>query len=74
MKEETSSELLGSAHEALEHAPGKRNLRTTTLPLPPKSLNGRGLGKPSHEGRNYVDSRRPDWQPFPIVVSTPGRS
>ena len=43
MKDETFTELLGSAHEALEHAQGKRNLRTTTLPLRPKSLNGRAV-------------------------------
>ena len=43
MKDETFTELLGSAHEALEHAQGKRTLRTTTLPLPPKSLNGRAV-------------------------------
>jgi putative transcriptional regulator len=43
MKDETFTELLGSAHEALDHAQGKRNLRTTTLPLPPKSLNGRAV-------------------------------
>ena len=43
MKDETFTELLGSAHEALEHAQGKRSLRTTTLPLPPKSLNGRAV-------------------------------
>jgi putative transcriptional regulator len=43
MKDETFTELLGSAHEALEHAQGKRSLRTTTLPLPPKALNGRAV-------------------------------
>ena len=43
MKDETFTELLGSANEALEHAQGKRNLRTTTLPLPPKTLNGRAV-------------------------------
>ena len=43
MKDETFTELLGSAHEALEHAQGKRSLRTTTLPMPPKSLNGRAV-------------------------------
>ena len=43
MKDETFTELLTSANEALEHAEGKRNLRTTTLPLPPKSLNGRAV-------------------------------
>lgn len=43
MKAEMFTELLGSAHEALEHAQGKRGLRTTTLPLAPKSLNGRAV-------------------------------
>ncbi len=43
MKDETFTELLSSAHEALDHAHGKRSLRTTTLPLPPKSLNGRAV-------------------------------
>ena len=43
MKDDTFTELLTSANEALEHAQGKRSLRTTTLPLPPKSLNGRAV-------------------------------
>jgi putative transcriptional regulator len=43
MKDETFTELLASAKEALDHAQGKRNLRTTTLPLPPKRLNGRAV-------------------------------
>ena len=43
MKKETFGELLGSMKEALEHAEGKRNLRTTTLPLPPAPLNGRAV-------------------------------
>ena len=43
MKDNTFTELLSSAHEALDHARGKRSLRTTTLPLPPKSLNGRAV-------------------------------
>jgi len=43
MKDETFTELLASANEALEHAQGKRSLRTTALPLPPKSLNGRAV-------------------------------
>jgi putative transcriptional regulator len=43
MKTEMFTELLGSTREALEHAQGKRSLRTTTLPLPPKSLNGRAV-------------------------------
>lgn len=43
MKNETFTELLASANEALDHAQGKRNLRTTTLPLPPQPLNGRAV-------------------------------
>lgn len=43
MKKKRFAELLGSAHEALEHAQGKRSLRTTTLPFPPKPLSGRGV-------------------------------
>jgi putative transcriptional regulator len=43
MKDEGFAELLASANEALEHAQGKRSLRTTTLPLSPKSLNGRAV-------------------------------
>jgi putative transcriptional regulator len=43
MKTETFGELLGSMKEALEHAEGKRNLRTTTIPLPPAPLDGRAV-------------------------------
>lgn len=43
MKKQVFTELLGSAREALEHAQGKRSLRTTTLPLQPKPLNGRAV-------------------------------
>ncbi len=43
MKSEMFAEVLGSAHEALEHAQGKRSLRTTTLTAPPKPLNGRAV-------------------------------
>ena len=43
MKEATFAELLGSMNEALEHAKGKRDLRTTTGPLPPKPLDGRAV-------------------------------
>lgn len=35
MKFETFAELVGSMTEALEHAQGKRSLRTTSLPRPP---------------------------------------
>jgi putative transcriptional regulator len=43
MKNETFTELLAAANEALDHAQGKRNLRTTALPRPPKPLNGRAV-------------------------------
>ena len=43
MKKEVFAELMGSVHEALGHARGKRSLRTTTLPLPPKPMNGRAV-------------------------------
>jgi putative transcriptional regulator len=43
MKNDMFTELLGSAHEALNHAQGKRSLRATALPLPPKRLNGRAV-------------------------------
>lgn len=43
MKNELFADLLGSAHEALEHAKGKRSLRTTTLMAPPKPFNGRAV-------------------------------
>ncbi len=43
MKKEMFADLMGSAQEALEHARGKRSLRTTTLPLPPEPLDGRAV-------------------------------
>lgn len=43
MKNEMFTELLGSTQEALEHAKGKRSLRTTTLMAPPKPFNGRAV-------------------------------
>lgn len=43
MKKATFEDLLASMKEALEHAEGKRNLRTTTLPLPPAPLSGRAV-------------------------------
>jgi putative transcriptional regulator len=43
MKNETFTELLASANQALEHVQGKRNLRTTRLPRPPRPLNGRAV-------------------------------
>ncbi len=63
MKKEVFAELLGSAHEALEHAQGKRSLRTTTLPLPPKSLKrargeARACGAPCVAGRVCALSER----------------
>jgi putative transcriptional regulator len=38
MKDELFAELMQSAREALEHAQGKRELRTTVLPDPPKPM------------------------------------
>ena len=38
MKKKTFDELMQSATEALEHSKGKRSLRTTSAPLPPKPL------------------------------------
>ena len=43
MKKEMFADLMGSAQEALEHARGKRSLRTTTLPLPLAPLDGRAV-------------------------------
>lgn len=43
MKKQMFNDLLESAREALDHAQGKRSLRTTTLPLEPKPLNGRAV-------------------------------
>lgn len=43
MKKATFEDLLASMNEALEHAEGKRNLRTTTLPLPPAPLSSRAV-------------------------------
>ena len=43
MKKATFEDLLASMNEALEHAEGKRSLRTTTLPLPPAPLSGRAV-------------------------------
>ena len=40
MKKDVFAELLASANEALEHARGKRSLKTTALPLPPKPMTG----------------------------------
>lgn len=38
MKEKLFAELLGAANDALEHAQGKRSLRTTVLPNAPESM------------------------------------
>lgn len=38
MKKATFDELMSSAHEALEHARGERELRTTEVPPPPPPL------------------------------------
>lgn len=38
MDKKLFEELKESLHEAIEHAEGKKELRTTTLPRPPKKL------------------------------------
>jgi putative transcriptional regulator len=38
MKDDVFAELIASAQEALDHARGKRELRTTTLPEPPAPM------------------------------------
>lgn len=43
MDQKLFAELLESANEALEHAKGKRELRTTELPPPPRRVDGRGI-------------------------------
>jgi putative transcriptional regulator len=43
MKADTFAELVGSMNEALEHARGKRSLRTTTLPRPPAPFDSRAV-------------------------------
>src|SRR5712692_8524267 len=43
MDQKIFAELLDSANEALEHADGKRELRTTELPPPPKPVDGGGI-------------------------------
>jgi putative transcriptional regulator len=43
MKSEAFAELVGSMKEALEHAQGKRSLRTTALPRPPASFTSRAV-------------------------------
>jgi putative transcriptional regulator len=39
------AELLESVNEALEHARGKRNLKTTVLPPPPEPMNAHAVRK-----------------------------
>lgn len=41
MKPELFAELLEAANSALEHAQGKRSLRSTTLPRPPAPMTAR---------------------------------
>jgi len=43
MKTETFAELVDSMNEALDHARGKRSLRTTMLPRPPAPFNSRAV-------------------------------
>jgi len=45
MKDELFAELMESAQEALEHAQGKRDLKTAVLPAPPKPMYARDVRK-----------------------------
>jgi putative transcriptional regulator len=45
MDDQLFAELLDSAHEALEHARGKRELRTTVLPPPLRPVSAAGVRK-----------------------------
>src|SRR5438552_15082088 len=45
MDQKVFAELLDSANEALEHAKGKRELRTTELPPPPTPVDGGGISR-----------------------------
>ncbi|MGE5362007.1 MAG: helix-turn-helix domain-containing protein [Bacteroidales bacterium] len=51
MKRETFEELLASAEEARDHAAGKRNLKTTTVPLPPRAMTAGGVKRVRHRMR-----------------------
>ena len=43
MKKDLFAELIQSAQDAHEHAAGKRELRTTVLPSPPKPMSARDV-------------------------------
>jgi putative transcriptional regulator len=45
MEPKLFAELLESVNEALEHAKGKRDLKTTVLPAPPKPMHARDVRK-----------------------------
>jgi len=45
MKRAMFDELMKSANEALQHAQGKRSLRTTSLPLPPRPMSAVAVKK-----------------------------
>ena len=45
MKKDAFEELKGSLQEMVDHSAGKLDLRTTTLPRPPKKLNGAEIAR-----------------------------
>ena len=51
MKSELFDELKESLGEMVEHARGKRELRTTALPCAPKKLSGREIAELRHRLR-----------------------
>ena len=64
MKNERFVEILGSVHQALEHANGKRRLRTTTFPLRPKPLNGRAVKRVRVATRSRAAAESRSWGRF----------
>lgn len=54
MKAELFDELLGAAHEVLEHVQGKRELRTTHIPLTPDEAAARANAVAEHAGRRAL--------------------
>ena len=63
MTNEIFAELLDSAHEAVEHAQGKRKLPTMTLSIPPKPLRRRdatGTARVTRARSSRQGSRKTD--------------
>lgn len=73
MKKATFDDLLASMNEALEHAEGKRTLRTTTLPrapAPPGQTDAVGSA-PAGDGSTCADQTRTALERRPSAVRNP---